>query len=38
MNPDTQRRIEELIQNKNIEENYMQAMEHTPEVGGLVAV
>ncbi|KAF5828298.1 aspartyl protease-domain-containing protein [Dunaliella salina] len=32
MNPETQRRIEELIHNKNIEENYLHAMEHTPEV------
>jgi hypothetical protein len=29
---DAQRRIEEIIQQKNIEENFMHAMEHNPEV------
>ncbi len=31
---EAQRRIEELIQQKNIEENFMHAMEHSPEVRG----
>jgi len=30
--PEAQRKIEEFIHNKNIEENYAHAMEHTPEV------
>lgn len=31
-NPEIQKKIYELIQSKNIEENYLHAMEHTPEV------
>jgi hypothetical protein len=34
--PDVQKRIEELIQAKNIEENFAAALEHTPEVRALV--
>lgn len=34
--PDVQKRIEELIQAKNIEENFAAALEHTPEVRGSV--
>ncbi len=29
---EAQRRIEEIIQQRNIEENFMNAMEHNPEV------
>lgn len=33
-NAEVQQKIEELIQQKNIEESYEYAMEHTPEVRG----
>ena len=32
MNPELQSKIEDLINQKNIQENYMNAMEHAPEV------
>ena len=32
MNPELQKKIEDLINQKNIQENYENAMEHAPEV------
>ena len=38
MDPEVQRKIEELIQQKNIQESYENAMEHAPEVRQWLAV
>ena len=38
MNPELQRKIEDIINQKNIQENYEHAMEHAPEVRGTALI